>query len=265
MSVTRRAFLKSSAASMAVTVGAAASLAASRNVFSQSPARVLRLSHGNPESDTVHKAALRMAELVRERTGGALQIKVFPGGQLGSDIAMVSAVRGGTIEMGWTGNPYFAGIAPKLNVLDVPFLFRDRAHVAKVVDGPIGDALRAELLPANLVTLSTWEIGWRNITNRRRPIRTPDDVKGLKIRTTPNPMHIKAFQALGATPVPMAFTELYSALEIGAIDGQENPASLILNARFYEVQKHLSITRHAFTTAPLVINKAKFEALPADH
>ena len=89
-------------------------------------------------------------------------------------------------------------------------------------------------------------------------------MKGLKIRTTPNPTHIKAFQLLGATPVPMSFTELFSALEIGAIDGQENPAALILNARFYEVQKYLSLTRHAFTTAPLVMNKAKFDALPAD-
>ena len=256
MGMSRRAFLATAGA------GAAALAFGSVRASAQGTPRVLRLSHGNPENDSVHKAALHMAELVKERTDGGVVIKVFANGSLGNDSSMVSSVRGGTIEMGWTGNPFFSGIAPKLNVLDLPFIFRDRAHVARVIDGPIGDSLRAELLAANLVTLSTWEIGWRNVTNKRRPVVSPGDVKGLKIRTTPNPAHIKAFQLLGATPVPMAFTELFTALEMGTVDGQENPVSLILNAKFFEVQKHLSLTQHAFTTAPLIINKAKFDALP---
>jgi tripartite ATP-independent transporter DctP family solute receptor len=246
---------------MLAGAGAALAVGGSR-VSAQGSARVLRLAHSHPENDPVHKAALRMAELVRDRTGGAVEIKVFGNGQLGSDSATISAVRGGTIDIAWTGNPFFTGMAPKLNVLDLPFLFRDRAHVAKVLDGPIGDALRAELHASNLVAMSTWEVGWRHITNNRRPVRTPDDVKGLKIRTTPNPAHIKAFQLLGATPTPMAFTEVFTALETGTVDGQENPVTLILNAKFDEVQKHLSLTQHAFTTAPIVINKAKLEAMP---
>ena len=256
MKISRRAFLAGAgAAGAALALNALPALA-------QGSRKVLRMSHGNPEGDTVHKAALKMAELVRERTSGAVEIKVFANGALASDNAVVSTVRGGTVDIGWTGNPFFTGIAPKLNVLDLPFIFRDRAHVAKVMDGPIGDSLRAELLGSNLIVMSTWEIGWRNITNKRRPVNSPDDVKGLKIRTTPNPAHIKAFQLLGASPTPMAFTELYTALEMGAVDGQENPVTLILNARFYEVQKYLSLTQHAFTTAPLVMNKTKFDSMP---
>lgn len=221
-----------------------------------------RFAHPHPESDSWHKAALRFAELVKQRTDGAIEIQVFGGGVLGNDPTMVNAVRGGSLDIGLTGNPYFTGLAPKLNVLDLPFLFRDRAHVAAVLDGPVGEALRQELNGSNLKALATWDIGWRNLTNNRRAIRTPADLKGLKIRTTPNPAHIKAFTLLGAVPTPMAFTELFTALEMGSVDGQENPVTLILNAKFFEVQKHLTLSRHAFTTGPIVMNKAKFEALP---
>src|SRR5829696_8602754 len=176
-----------------MVVGAGVALGTSR----ASAAQVLRLAHSHPEHDPVHKAALRMAELVKERTGGAIDIKVYANGLLGSDPSVISAVRGGTLDICWTGNPFFTGIAPKLNVYDLPFLFRDRAHVAKVLDGPIGESLRNELLGSNLVALSTWEVGWRHLTNNRRPVRPPDDAEGLKIRTTPNPAHIKAFQLLG--------------------------------------------------------------------
>ena len=149
-------------------------------------------------------------------------------------------------------------------MLDLPFLIQSRKHAAIVMDGPIGDGLRRELEGSNLKALATWEIGWRNLTNNRRPVATAADLKGLKIRTTPNPAHLKAFQLLGAIPTPMAFTELFPALETGAVDGQENPVTLILNAKFNEVQKHLSLTRHAFTTGPVVMNKTKFDAMPAD-
>ena len=225
---------------------------------------VWRFAHPHPTSDSWHKAALRFAELVKERTKGAVEVQVFPNGMLGNDNATISAVRSGVLELGLTGNPFFTGLAPKLNVLDLPFLFRDRRHAAAVLDGPVGEGLRQELEASNLKALATWDIGWRNLTNNRRPVRTPDDLKGLKIRTTPNPAHIRAFQLLGALPTPMAFTELFTALEVGSVDGQENPVTLILNAKFYEVQKHLTLTRHAFTTGPLVMNKEKFDALPAD-
>jgi tripartite ATP-independent transporter DctP family solute receptor len=220
-----------------------------------------RFAHPHPESDSWHKAALHFADLVKERTKGAIEVQVFPNGVLGNDPTIINAVRGGSLDIALTGNPFFTGLAPKLNVLDLPFLFRDRKHAAAVLDGPIGEGLRQELEASNLKALATWDIGWRNLTNNRRAVRTPDDLKGLKIRTTPNPAHIKAFQLLGAVPTPMAFTELFTALEMGSVDGQENPVTLILNAKFYEVQKHLTLSQHAFTTGPLTVNKAKFDAL----
>ncbi len=224
----------------------------------------LRFAHPHPEADSWHKAALLFAEKVKERSQGRYEVQVFPNGALGSDAQTISAVRGGSLDICLTGNPFFTGLAPKLNVLDLPFLIQSRKHAAVVMDGPIGDGLRRELEGANLKALATWEIGWRNLTNNRRPVATAADIKGLKIRTTPNPAHIKAFQLLGAIPTPMAFTELFTALETGTVDGQENPVTLILNAKFNEVQKHLSLTRHAFTTGPVVMNKAKFDAMPAD-
>lgn len=255
MTITRRSALAAAGAGLGL-------FAIGRPAFAQ--AAKLRFAHPHPESDSWHKAALQLAEKVKARSGGKVEIQVFPNGSLGSDSQTISAVRGGSLDICLTGNPFFTGLAPKLNVLDLPFLFQSRKHAAAVMDGAIGDGLRKELEGSNLKALATWEIGWRNLTNSRRPVATAADIKGLKIRTTPNPAHIRAFQLLGAVPTPMAFTELFSALETGAVDGQENPVTLILNAKFSEVQKHLSLTRHAFTTGPVVMNKAKFDALDAD-
>lgn len=250
--ITRRTVLAGAAAAAAVAAPYVRAHAA--------PMR-WRFAHPHPESDSWQKAALKFAELVKERTKGEIEVQVFPNGVLGNDPTIINAVRGGSLEICLTGNPFFTGLAPKLNVLDLPFLFRDRKHAAAVLDGPIGDSLRKELEGSGLKALATWDIGWRNLTNNRRAVNTPEDLKGLKIRTTPNPAHIKAFQLLGAVPTPMAFTELFTALEVGSVDGQENPTTLILNAKFYEVQKHLTMSQHAFTTGPLTVNKGKFEAL----
>lgn len=223
----------------------------------------LRFAHPHPESDSWHKAALMFAEEVRQKSGGALTVQVISGGAAGSDPTTINAARGGTLDIVLTGNPFFTGLAPKLNVLDLPFLFRDRTHVARVLDGPVGEELKKELEPANLAVLGFWDIGFRNLTNSRRAVSGPADIRGLKIRTTPNPAHIKAFQLLGATPAPMPFTELFTALETRAVDGQENPTTLILNARFYEVQRHLALTRHAYTAGILAMSSQRLAALPA--
>lgn len=255
MSVDRRHLLKAAGTGVALfAIGGRAS----------AQATVMRFGHPHPTSDSWQTAALQFAEKVKAKTGGKLEIQVFPNGSLGSDPQMISGVRGGTLDITLTGNPFFTGMAPKLNVLDLPFLFSSRAHVAKVLDGAIGDGLRKDLEGSNLKALATWEVGWRNLTNSRRPVANANDIKGLKIRTTPNPAHVQAFKLLGAVPTPMPFTELFTALETKTVDGQENPVTLILNAKFFEVQKHLSLTRHAFTSAPLVMNKAKFDALSPD-
>ncbi|MFC4169814.1 TRAP transporter substrate-binding protein [Teichococcus aestuarii] len=222
----------------------------------------LRFAHPHPESDSWHRAALLFAQTLKERSNGALTVQVFGNGALGSDPTTISSARGGTLDIALTGNPFFTGLAPKLNVLDLPFQFRDRRHVAAVLDGPIGDKLKPELEASGLVTLGFWDIGFRNLTNSRRAVQNAEDVRGLKIRTTPNPAHIKAFQLLGANPLPMPFTELFTAMETRTVDGQENPTTLILNARFHEVQKHLSLTRHAYTAGILAMSKQRLEALP---
>jgi tripartite ATP-independent transporter DctP family solute receptor len=255
MTLTRRTALATAGAGLAL-------FAVGRPAVAQ--ATKLRFAHPHPESDAFHRAALVFAERVKARSDGRYEVQVFANSALGSDPQAISAVRGGSLDICLTGNPFFSGLAPKLNVLDLPFLFETRKHAAAVLDGPIGKGLRKELEASNLAAIATWEIGWRNLTNNRRPVATAADVKGLKIRTTPNPAHIRAFQLLGASPTPMAFSELFGALESGAVDGQENPVTLVLNAKFNEVQKHISLTRHAFTSAPVVMNKAKFDAYPAD-
>ena len=223
----------------------------------------LRFAHAHPEADGQHKAALRFAQLVKERSGGQLEIAVFPNSSLGNDQAMISGVRGGIIDIELSGTPYFTGISPRMNVLDLPFMFRDAAHAHKALDGTIGRGLLDDLGAHGMKGLAFWEVGFRQITNSRRAVKGPEDVKGLKLRTTPNPAHLKAFEALGANPVPMALGELYQALESGAVDAQEHPVEITWSAKFYEVQKHLSMTRHAYTALVLTMNKAKFDALPA--
>ncbi|MCI0756379.1 TRAP transporter substrate-binding protein [Teichococcus vastitatis] len=223
----------------------------------------LRFAHPHPASDSWETAARLFAEQVKERTGGAVTVQIFGNGVLGSDQTIIASARSGALDIALTGNPFFTGMAPRLNALDLPFLFRDRRHVTAVLDGAIGDGLRGELEPHGLHVLGFWDIGFRNVTNSRRPVQGPADLRGLKIRTTPNPAHIKTFQLLGANPAPLPFTELFTALETGAVDGQENPTTLIRNARFWEVQKHLSLTRHAYTTGILAMSKRRFEALPA--
>lgn len=225
----------------------------------------LRLAHAGSETDSQHVAIMEFAKHVKERTKGAVEVRVFPSSTLGPDLQAISGTRGGTIDLVLSGNANFTGIAPKLGVLDIPFLFKDAAHTHKVLDGEIGTAMLEELRPHNLKGLSFMEVGFRVISNGKRPVNGPEDVKGLKIRTVPNPLHIKAFQLLGANPVPMALAELYTALETGAVDAQEHPIGIFWSAKLYEVQKHLSLTRHAYTPLIAVMNQKKFDSLTPEH
>jgi tripartite ATP-independent transporter DctP family solute receptor len=244
---------------MTVLLGAALSVGVAFGVAAQT---TLRFAHTQPTSDTHHLAAMRMAELVAQATGGQLRISIHPAGELGNDPAILEGVRLGTIDIGQTGNPFYTRFEPKLNALDIPFLFASHEHVYRVVDGEVGARLLAELEKHRMKGLAFWEIGFRKITNSRRPIVTPADLQGLKIRTTPNPAHVEAFRLWGANPTPMAFTEVYLALETGAVDGQENPLNIIRSNRFHEVQRHLSFTDHAYTVSIVSMNLAKFRALP---
>ena len=224
----------------------------------------LRFAHAGPETSSQHLAALEFAKAVKERSQGKLEVQVFPGSQLGNDAAVIGGVRGGSIDMMMAGSGNFAGLNSRFEVLDIPFLFRDRDHAYKAVDQQVGQELMKALDSSGLKQLAFWEVGFRSITTKNRAVRTPADVKGLKIRTQPNPVHLQAWKLLGSNPVPMPLGELYGALESGAVDAQEHPIEITHSAKFYEVQKHLTLTRHAFTAMPVVLNKAKFDGLPPD-
>jgi tripartite ATP-independent transporter DctP family solute receptor len=224
----------------------------------------IRLADTLAANDTHNQAARQMAELLKEKTAGKLLMSVHPAGELGSDGAILEGVRLGSIELGLTGNPFFTQFAPRLNVMDLPYLFRDADHAHKVVDGPIGAALLKDLERNRMKGLAFWEIGFRHVTNSKHPIRVPQDLNGIKIRTTPNKAHIEAFKLWGANPLPMAFTELYLALQTGTVDAQENPINNIYANRMHEVQKFLSLTGHAYTASIVVMNLSKFNALPPE-
>ena len=224
----------------------------------------LRMAYTQNTSDTHHLAAERFRDRVAELTNGEITISLHPGGELGKDPDLLEGVRLGTIDIAEAGNPFFTRFEPALNAMDIPFLFQDNDHVYRVIDSETGDKLLASLEKHNMKGLVFMEIGFRNLTNNVRPVRTPDDVEGLKIRTTPNPAHVQAFEILGASPTPMPFPEVYLALETGAVDGQENPLRSIVAQRFYEVQDHLSMTEHAYTVSIVVMNKGKWEGLSPD-
>jgi len=240
-------------------------LIACATAIAQTAPTKLRFSHSGTEADSQHLAALEFAKSVKERTGGAITVQVYPNSGLGNDNAALSATRGGTIDIAMSGNPYYTGMVSKLNALDLPYLFDSAAQAHAVLDGKIGRALLDELGAFQLKGLSFMEVGFRSLANSKRPIQSAADIKGLKLRTTPNAAHLKAFQLLGANPQPMPYSEVYPALESRAIDGHENPPQIMAASKMYEVQKYLSLTRHAYTAMPMVMNKARFDGLKPEH
>ncbi|MEM5500413.1 TRAP transporter substrate-binding protein [Ahrensia kielensis] len=221
----------------------------------------LRLSHYASTRSTTHEAAEYFASEIASRTNGEIKITVHPAHELGDDPSQVRGVRVGTIDMAVVGNTFFSGIIPEVNALDLPYLFASPEHAYTVLDGEIGEDIHQLFSGKGFEVLGNWEIGFRNITNNVRPVTKPADLVGLKLRTNPNPAHVLAFETWGAQPTPMPFNEVYLALETSAVDGQENPVGLIHAMRFNEVQEHLSMTRHAYTAAFLVMNGPKYKGL----
>jgi tripartite ATP-independent transporter DctP family solute receptor len=221
-----------------------------------------RLGHATTTESTQHLAALKFAELVKERTKGDVEVAVFPGSTLGSDQQMINLTRGGTIDLVFSGSTNFNGIVPQTAALELPYIFRDSNHAYRVLDGKIGQSLLDELGKHNLKGLAYFENGWRALTNNKRPVLTPEDAKGLKIRSTPNPYHIQALRLLGMNPSPLPISELYSALETRAFDAQEHPLPVLWSSKFYEVQKFLTLTNHAYSPIIANMNKARFDGMP---
>ncbi|WGE50579.1 TRAP transporter substrate-binding protein [Actinobacillus equuli subsp. haemolyticus] len=245
---------------------ALATLVASFSLFSgvQAAETTFRFGYEAPRSDSQHIAAKKFNELLQQKSNKGLKLSLFPDSTLGNAQTAISGVRGGTIDLAMSSSSNFTGLASELNVIDIPFIFKDRSHAYQVLDGEIGQTLLAKLEAHGLKGLAFWEVGFRGFTNSKHPVAKPEDIKGLKVRTNQNPMYIKAFSILGANPVPMPLSELYTALETKAVDAQEHPIGIVWSAKLYEVQKYFSPTNHGYTPLIVVINKAKFDALPAE-
>ena len=203
------------------------------------------------------------AKEVERRTGGRYKVQTFYSGALGAERESIEATQLGTQELTLTSTGPVPNFVPEVRILDVPFLFRDYAHARSVLDGPIGQEMLAKFDAKGLKALAWAENGFRHMTNSKRAINGPDDLKGLKMRTMENPVHIQAYKGFGINPTPMAFTEVFMALQQGTVDGQENPLSVITAAKFEQVQKFLSLTGHVYSPAVILMNKAKFDELTA--
>jgi tripartite ATP-independent transporter DctP family solute receptor len=208
--------------------------------------------------------AQKFADLVAERSGNKLKVKIYPGGTLGGEVQLVSSLQGGTVEMSAIATPQLVGLIKEFAALDLPFLFNNEKEADAVVDGPVGKQFLERLPAKGLVGLSWYEHGFRNLTNSKRPVAKLEDIKGLKVRVQQNAVAIDTFNMLGANAVPMPFTELYTALEQKAVDGQENPYSSIETSKFYEVQKHVSVTKHNYTPLILLLSRKFWDTLSAD-
>lgn len=209
-------------------------------------------------------AGKKFADDVAEKSGGKLKVSFYPGAVLGSDQQNLSAVRGGTLDFTIMATGLLAGINKEFMVFDLPFMFNNSAEAYALSDGPVGTELMSKLEASNIHGLGVWDLGFRNMTNSKRPITSVKDFSGLKLRVIAAPVYIDLFKQLGANPVPMTFGEVYGALESGAIDGQDNPLAVITSAKFAEVQKYLSITRHIYTGMPFLMSGKAWKSLSPD-
>jgi tripartite ATP-independent transporter DctP family solute receptor len=224
----------------------------------------LKLGHAVAVEHPYHLGAMKFAELVAQRTKNKVKIDVYPSTQLGNERDMVEGLQLGTIDLVVTSTGPLGGFVPKMFVVDLPFLFRDREHAYKVLDGPIGKDLFEAFAPKGIKGLAFWENGFRQITNNVRPIEKPEDLKGIKIRTMENKVHLASFRAFGASPTPMAWSEVYTALQQKTIDAQENPVAIIYHQKIAEVQKYLTLTGHFYSPTPLLMSLKVYQTLPKD-
>jgi len=232
--------------------------------FAQAPVK-LTLGHGAAPGNPRHEAAVKFAELVKANTKGRIEIQVAHSSQLGDDAAMVTAIRSGTLDMSANSQGAVAAVVPEYSALGLPFLFSDITKAWKMLDGPIGQELAKRSEAKGMIVLGYWDNGIRHLSNSKRPVKAPADVKGLKIRTPPDAITVDIMQALGADPQQIKFSELYVALQQGVVDGQENPLANIESAKLYEVQKYITLTGHKYEATPFLMSKRSWDKLsPAD-
>ena len=223
--------------------------------------RTIRWGHLNNTDHPVSFGVKKFAEIVAAKSGGKIRVREFPSNQLGSEVQQTASLQGGVQEMQSPASTTLVGIVKEFGVFDLPFIVSTPQQADALLDGPVGKALLARLPEKGLVGLTFWDLGFRNVTNSRRPITKAEDLTGIKLRVMPNPVYIDTFKTFGANPLPMSFSELYTALETKTVDGQENPFSVILSNKFYEVQKYLSKTSHTYSTNIILVSKKFWDKL----
>lgn len=226
-----------------------------------SKARVIKVSTTTQPTHIYNVGLEHFAKLVKEKTNGELEVQIFPAAQLGSERDAVEGLQLGTLEMTLTSTGPLGNFIPEIKLLNLPFLFKDRDEAYKILDGKIGTGIADKFPAIGIRSLGWYENGFRHITNNVRPINSMKDMAGIKIRVMEDSLFISTMKALGASPLPMAFGELYTALEQGTVDAQENPLVNIDASRFYEVQKHLAITGHFYSPAMLLVSEIFYQSL----
>lgn len=225
---------------------------------------VLRLGHQTPEGTNYHRVSLKFKKLVEEKTNGDVRIDIYPFRQLGADRELLEAMQFGTLDLGMIASPPVSSFTPEAGVLDLPYLFEDWNHVNRFLDSDIADEYRTLTEDVNLMNFGIMARGFRHVTTSNEPVLNPDDLNGLSLRVIGSSVYIDSYQALGASPQSMSFGDAYTALEQGAIDGQENTMDIIDDENINEVNKHVSKTGVHFAFAFLMGSKDKFESWPED-
>lgn len=228
------------------------------------PELTIRMGYPTGEGTAAHAGVLYFKELVEERSGGKIIIDNYPGGVLGNQDELIQQVIAGTLDSANVGSvSAFSGYNDLANIEDIPFLFASQEEGDSAMDGPFGDALNEQIIePLGLTLISYWTNGMRHFTNNVRPIEKPEDMVGLKFRSGANPIRIEMFESFGAAVIPMSFSELFTALQQGTVDGQENPLSVITANNFNEVQKYVSLSGHSYASNPVFFNTKIFKSYP---
>ncbi|PJG86178.1 TRAP transporter substrate-binding protein [Conservatibacter flavescens] len=221
----------------------------------------MRLAHSAAAGNPKDLASIKFAELVEQYTEGRIKVDVGGNSRFADDAEALTNMRLGTLEFSANSQGTTSGIVKEFALIGLPFLFKDLNHTYKVMDGAVGEELNRYARQKGLEVLAIWDNGFRHTSNNAHPILTPEEMKGLKIRTPPDPMTLDIMRALGANPAPLAFSELYIALQQGVFDGQENPLMNIYFSKLYEVQKYISLTGHTYQTTPLLVSKRIWDKL----
>ena len=249
------------AATLLAAVGA---MAITAPAWAEMREQVLRIGTPLPDAHPISQAAKKFAELVGEKSGGKMEVKVYTGSVLGNELQMQSALQGGTQDFSIGTTTTLAGMVKEFSAIDMPYQFHTTAEADAILDGPIGSELFKKLEPQGLIGLAYMEQGFRHTTNSVHPITKWEDFEGLKIRVQPSALYIDMFNGLGANAVPMTINEVYTAMETHAIDGHENSLTAIDANKFQEVQKYLSLTGHSYNAVVLLMGKPTFDKLNED-